>query len=509
MVSSTANSERRKNSRRTPSSLIYVELGPSNGGMMRDLSADGFSLRAMMPVQAGEQIAFTFALNANARLEGHGEILWVEENGRVAGIRFVDLPAPARTLIQSWLDGTLENPEPEKPAIPKAQSFEELREELRAPQQQPRRELPSEPSAKPHWALPRPGRPEQAVPDTQSSDPVPASQALCQEETPTLTNGSAGTELAKNEQPDPYVEPITFPGLPHFTTAQEPVEIRFEPLREQHVGAPPAEETTGAVVGEEQSNRADTPVLPDISDILMQPPMTQKASGWQPLDEISLEPAAKSNWTEWFTLSRAIGIMTLLALVAGFSVYHRAFGEGLIWLGQQIGGSSATQAPPPVAEDKPPTGGTNSLGTSTPPGATVASPGISKPDTNTEVTRPLGETVPSLPETSKSSSPTAGVTSTGGPDSGQETGSAEYAHALQLLHNKNRDADLSEAVRLLWISVEKGNPSAELTLAELYWRGEGVARNCDQTRILLSAAVRKGSADAEKRLRQFEREGCE
>ncbi len=80
---------------------------------------------------------------------------------------------------------------------------------------------------------------------------------------------------------------------------------------------------------------------------------------------------------------------------------------------------------------------------------------------------------------------------------------------MQLLHGKNPTEDTSEAVRLLWISVEKGNPSAELTLAELYWHGEGVARNCDQTRILLSAAARKGNADAQKRLQQFQQEGCE
>lgn len=81
----------------------------------------------------------------------------------------------------------------------------------------------------------------------------------------------------------------------------------------------------------------------------------------------------------------------------------------------------------------------------------------------------------------------------------------EYSKAQQLLHA----GDTSEAVRLLWISVEKGNASAELTLAELYWHGKGVARNCDQTRILLSAAARKGNTDAQKLLHLFEREGCE
>lgn len=504
MAPSTANSERRKNSRRTPPGLIYVELGPNNGGMMRDLSAEGFALRAMMPLQTGQPTPFSFALNANARIEGQGEILWVEEQGRVAGIRFVELPAEAQTLIQSWLDGTLENPQPEQLKVAEAPSFEELREELRAPQQ-PRREPGKEPSAKPHWALRLSGRQEQSGPDAQLPDSDPAPEALHEEETE--------KEWAKDKQSEPKVEPIVFPGLPHFATTQEPVEIRFEALGEERAGAPTTdEETAKAVDGQAETGAAETPVLPDISDILMQPPISERASRWNPLDELSemtQAEAAKNNWTDWFTLSRAFGIMTLLALAVAISVYHRAFGEGLIWIGQQLGGNSTTQVPAPAVEEKPSTSDTSPAATSMSPVVTGPSaPSTNKPDPNAEVT-PLGETVPSLPETHKNASPAGSVAPTGEPDNVQETGSSEYAHALQLLHDKNREADLSEAVRLLWISVEKGNPSAELTLAELYWRGEGVARNCDQTRILLSAAARKGNADAEKLLRQFEREGCE
>lgn len=68
---------------------------------------------------------------------------------------------------------------------------------------------------------------------------------------------------------------------------------------------------------------------------------------------------------------------------------------------------------------------------------------------------------------------------------------------------------MPEAVRLLWVAVERGNSSAEVALANLYWKGEGVAKNCDQTRILLSAAARKGNAEAKKQLEQLNREGCE
>jgi TPR repeat protein len=56
--------------------------------------------------------------------------------------------------------------------------------------------------------------------------------------------------------------------------------------------------------------------------------------------------------------------------------------------------------------------------------------------------------------------------------------------------------------------VEKGNTAAEIDLAELFRTGRGVAKNCDQTLILLSAAARKGNAEARKRLEAFQREGC-
>ena len=105
--------------------------------------------------------------------------------------------------------------------------------------------------------------------------------------------------------------------------------------------------------------------------------------------------------------------------------------------------------------------------------------------------------------------PLAGITPPATPDTSPDAGQAEYLQAVQILRGRNAGVDTPEAVRLLWIAVEKGNPGAEVTLADLYWRGQGVVRNCDQTRILLTAAARKGSAEAQKRLQQFQREGCE
>jgi TPR repeat protein len=91
------------------------------------------------------------------------------------------------------------------------------------------------------------------------------------------------------------------------------------------------------------------------------------------------------------------------------------------------------------------------------------------------------------------------------PDGGQQ----EYLAAQEILKDKNAEGRMSEAVKLLWAAVEKGNSGAEVALAKLYRAGRGVSKNCDQAKILLTAAAKKGNAEAQSELNQFLREGCE
>ena len=88
-------------------------------------------------------------------------------------------------------------------------------------------------------------------------------------------------------------------------------------------------------------------------------------------------------------------------------------------------------------------------------------------------------------------------------------GQQEYLAAQELLKNKNTATGMTEAVKLLWVAVEKGNSNAELALAELYRTGRGVAKNCDQAKILLTAATKKGNAEAQHQLEEFLVQGCE
>ncbi|MGC0778365.1 MAG: PilZ domain-containing protein, partial [Candidatus Acidiferrum sp.] len=100
----TVDTERRKKLRNRPRSLVYVELESANGGMMRDLSEEGFALRAMMPLRAGGKTQFAFSLDEGTRISGEGRIVWIKEDGRVAGIEFCGISHSARVQIRRWLN---------------------------------------------------------------------------------------------------------------------------------------------------------------------------------------------------------------------------------------------------------------------------------------------------------------------------------------------------------------------------------------------------------------------
>jgi TPR repeat protein len=95
------------------------------------------------------------------------------------------------------------------------------------------------------------------------------------------------------------------------------------------------------------------------------------------------------------------------------------------------------------------------------------------------------------------------------PDSGPEGGSQELLLAEQRLSGKAGVRDSATAAKLLWIAVGKQNVHATLLLSDLYVRGDGVARNCDQARLLLVAAARKGGGpEAARQLRSLDSSGC-
>jgi len=211
--------------------------------------------------------------------------------------------------------------------------------------------------------------------------------------------------------------------------------------------------------------------------------------------------------------------MLFLTLLAGSYVYHRELGQALIWLGHEIAGDDSPEISKVARPEIPSV--THAIPESSPTARAVPPPPLTIQPSTASI-EPRGENLP--PASDKTPSPqlkgaTPGslvpLTQVARPpappppaENSGETGQQEYLQALQILRTPSRAAGLPEAIRLLWVAVEKGNTSAEIELAELFRQGRGVAKNCAQTRILLSAAARRGNVEARKLLEAFQREGC-
>jgi hypothetical protein len=88
-------------------------------------------------------------------------------------------------------------------------------------------------------------------------------------------------------------------------------------------------------------------------------------------------------------------------------------------------------------------------------------------------------------------------------------GSEELAIANSYLNpSAGTQPNTVEAVDWLWKAVAKRNTEATLLLSDLYLRGSGIAKNCDQARVLLDAAASRGTKEAAVRLRNMQAFGC-
>jgi hypothetical protein len=89
-----------------------------------------------------------------------------------------------------------------------------------------------------------------------------------------------------------------------------------------------------------------------------------------------------------------------------------------------------------------------------------------------------------------------------------EAGKSELAAALASLRGTNGIRDSSKAARLLWAAVANDNSTAEVILADLYLHGDGVAKSCEQGRVLLKAASKSGNVQGQEKLGELDANGC-
>ena len=210
-------------------------------------------------------------------------------------------------------------------------------------------------------------------------------------------------------------------------------------------------------------------------------------------------------------------LLTLVAL--GFG-YHREIGQSLARLGAKLAGESplADVTPEPVpdssaaAAQQPLPAPTDPAAAAQP--APVVPQDAQQPSISTQ--QPASSLPPApkpAPRATTTRRPPASASTAGfqnlsaSKPQGDDFGQPELDTARQFLESGTPNT--KEAAKWLWMSVEKGNPAAEILLADLFARGDGVIKSCSQARVLLAAAIKHGDSEAIRKLSALDASGCQ
>lgn len=465
-----------------PQQLVYVELGPHNGGMMLGICELGLTFRAVAPLQANRPLPFSFALDGKSRLQGVGEIAWTEDDGKTGGLKFTNVSTEFRAALRSWLAGE---------ASPKCVGRELT----------PAAALPLDSIEKIKSSI-REGNIEEikaSAPTRQTEEKPPQTKSPETRPPETMQLETKSAEI-KHAAPEPVLEkPIeSVPPLPKFRlpSAPAPEAPPNEPVAQ--VEALPAAPTL--------------PVHPDPhTPAEMQKEYPPLEGLHQPYAHVSPE-AEEIEESPRLNRAAAAGIIALalaVILVALVVSFRREVGETLIRIGEKLAGQNRAAVPVTRPETNPSAAASQPQVTPVPTNSGSAPSGAPDSANAARTTAPATNSI--------ASSTIASVPSQSGkvqriedlqPPSDGGSGQREFEQARNVLKGNHRQRDISVAVDLLWTGVRKGYVPAEVTLADLYARGDGVEQSCEQARVLLRAAIQKGSPEGRRRLDQLSRQGC-
>ena len=450
-----------------PQQLVYVELGPHNGGMMLGVCEQGLTFRAVAPLQANGPLPFSFALDGKSRLQGVGELAWTEDDGKTGGLKFTNVSTEFRAALRAWLDGESSPKSVGREFTPAAalplDSIEKIKSSIRegnieqikaatpariVEEKPPQEKFLQTKPLEPTQVETKPIESKQVSPEPEAAKPIESVSPL-----PKFRLPSASVPEVPQNTPEARLEAL--PAAPAF-----PVHLDLHPHSELQKEYPPLEGL----------HQPYAHVPPEAEEIEESPRLNRAAAGG--------------------IIALALAVI-LVALVLSF---RREVGETLIRLGEQLSGEQRTAVVDSRADIPKQTAAAPANVTSPQPRTTTSpeNPQLNAPPVSSAPAQSNG-----IQRIEDLSAPTDG-------GSGQK----EFEQARNILKGNHRLRDLTVAVDLLWTGVRKGYVPAEVTLADLYARGDGVDQSCEQARVLLQAAVQKGSPEGRRRLNQLNRQGC-
>jgi TPR repeat protein len=240
-----------------------------------------------------------------------------------------------------------------------------------------------------------------------------------------------------------------------------------------------------------------TPAQVEPRENPVSPPLAAEASSPRPANDV-----------QWLRERAFAGIdgsdvpqrRTWKYLVGGFAIVLAGFAYLQWTAGSRVVPTPAT--PPPNASEISLPAGSSSPAVATRPAETIT-PESKVGVQNTAALKPAHDrtTVPSGLQPAAQKSPLLDAAVPG-------DGSSDLRLAQRYLGGGMGVRDSSEAAKLLWKAVSKQNATAAVLLSDLYLRGDGVPKSCDQARLLLLAAAKRGAPQAAEPLQRLESQDC-
>jgi PilZ domain len=559
--------DKRKTVRKRTPQIVYVELGSDNGGILLNLSEGGCSFQAISPVQQGK-LHFKFEIGEGRKIEGDAELAWSDDSKKLGGLRFVDLSNEVRSQIGTWLgQATPADRRPASAAIkPQAPAMPSVDPSLKLKVVPPRRDTDSrapnldrsprnidvrspeaktgrgdtladlvaevfseesvsapspEPAPNPQSGrtrglqgdasagstlVPANARPKlsdnlaefaaevfaetapaQSAPSAELPMPTPSDVPSAAESEAKRRRARLRAEarLAASSRVDPLPGPPTetIPSPPETAAQASPAPSPTTPTHAprvpqawQNLAADPSPYAgrdypvptqSGAQVPKPpvRTDPAPSAVEPAVAHLLsdqVDAPIPSRSghsavpihhAPFENLDDLSSHTPVRRS----AGLGTGVAAIVIAAgLAAAIIFFHQQIGSSLIWLGGSLRGDSAATVVSPPSNARP--------------AIAPASPGAA-------------------------------------PASNDATPGEEIAQ--QPLSSNGPAASPTENEALsLWTATKNGDLHAQVLLGERMALGNGVKKNCDLARVLLTSAMRKGNAEAKVKLDELPKLGC-
>lgn len=409
-----------------------------------NVSEAGLCFESFAPVERQRRLQFWFSLDLRERVEASGRLAWLDAEGKVGGLRFLDLSARARRHLRVYLGAS------------SGDGAEERSAKLTVLPLQLEKQSPGKSTfeLQTSLAVALQKADSAARPSSQAStlEPEPGSESVDQSgEEDTQAKGTVffaalAAERTLREHPNK-------PGIGDPTA-----------LHEANAGP----RDSGGRIGFERDTAQ---------------PASISASRQDPTSMVSLERYLRDSRRQFM---RGIVLGALASLIIAF-VGGRYFGRKPS--GSEAGVPSAVAPQPVVAPGRQVSSGASE----------ARAAGVGRSSASNAQVPPTGSAPdkPAPEDVFAPSSPSGAMRRV------KETGTSESRGSEAKAARKS-----NATPQQLWVAVQKGNAAAAVELADRFLQGDGVPVNCDQARVLLLVASEKNNAEAIRKLHELDKTDC-